>query len=57
LHTGLANLARRASSERSRRWRSKPGYDHADEFKVGLDVILDAIERLRATGFSRVEER
>jgi len=36
---------------------TKPGYDYADEFKVGLDVILDAIERLRSTGFSRVEER
>ena len=36
---------------------TKPGYDYADEFKVGLDVILDGIERLQATGFSRVEER
>jgi AcrR family transcriptional regulator len=26
---------------------TKSGYDYADEFEVGLDVILDAIERLR----------
>ncbi len=26
----------------------KPGYDFADEFEVGLDVILDGLERLRA---------
>jgi AcrR family transcriptional regulator len=25
----------------------KPGYDFADEFEVGLDVILDALERVR----------
>jgi AcrR family transcriptional regulator len=24
----------------------KPGYDYADEFEVGLDVILDGLERL-----------
>jgi AcrR family transcriptional regulator len=28
---------------------TKPGYDYADEFKVGLDLILDALERLRDT--------
>ena len=28
----------------------QPGYDFADEFEVGLDVILDGLERLRATG-------
>jgi hypothetical protein len=26
---------------------TKSGYDYADEFQVGLDLILDAIERLR----------
>ena len=25
----------------------KPGYDYADEFEIGLDVILDGLERLR----------
>ena len=25
----------------------KPGYDYADEFEVGLDVILDGLERVR----------
>jgi hypothetical protein len=25
----------------------KPGYDFADEFEVGLDVILDGLERVR----------
>jgi AcrR family transcriptional regulator len=28
---------------------TKSGYDYADEFEVGLDLILDAIERLRDT--------
>jgi AcrR family transcriptional regulator len=28
---------------------TKPGYDYADEFEVGLEVILDGIERLRDT--------
>jgi AcrR family transcriptional regulator len=28
----------------------KPGYDYADEFEYGLDVILDGIERARAKG-------
>jgi AcrR family transcriptional regulator len=28
---------------------TKPGYDYADEFAVGLDLILDGIERLRDT--------
>jgi AcrR family transcriptional regulator len=27
----------------------KPGYDFADEFEVGLDVILDGLERVRET--------
>jgi AcrR family transcriptional regulator len=27
----------------------KPGYDYADEFEYGLDVILDGLERVRAT--------
>ena len=26
---------------------TNPGYDYADEFKVGLALILDGIERLR----------
>jgi AcrR family transcriptional regulator len=26
----------------------KPGYDYADEFEFGLDLILDGLERLRA---------
>jgi hypothetical protein len=25
----------------------KPGYDFGDEFEIGLDVILDGLERLR----------
>ena len=25
----------------------KPGYDYADEFEYGLDVILDGLERIR----------
>jgi AcrR family transcriptional regulator len=28
---------------------TKSGYDYADEFEVGLDLVLDAIERLRDT--------
>lgn len=28
----------------------KPGYDFADEFEVGLDVILDGLERVRDPG-------
>jgi AcrR family transcriptional regulator len=28
---------------------TRSGYDYADEFEVGLDLILDAIERLRGT--------
>jgi len=27
----------------------KPGYDYADEFEFGLDLILDGLERLRAS--------
>jgi AcrR family transcriptional regulator len=27
----------------------KPGYDHADEFEFGLDLILDGLERIRET--------
>jgi AcrR family transcriptional regulator len=27
----------------------KPGYDYADEFEIGLDVILDGLERARNT--------
>jgi len=26
----------------------KPGYDYAEEFQFGLDLILDGLERLRA---------
>jgi hypothetical protein len=26
----------------------KPGYDYADEFEFGLDLILDGLERVRA---------
>lgn len=29
---------------------TRPGYDFADEFRFGLDVILDGFERLRGTG-------
>jgi AcrR family transcriptional regulator len=28
---------------------TKPGYDFADEFEFGLDLILDGLERLRGT--------
>jgi AcrR family transcriptional regulator len=28
----------------------KPGYDYGDEFEYGLDLILDGLERARATG-------
>lgn len=28
----------------------QPGYDYADEFAVGLELVLDALERLRAPG-------
>lgn len=31
----------------------KPGYDYADEFEHGLDVILDGIESARETGLRR----
>ena len=27
----------------------QPGYDYADEFTFGLDLILDGLERVRAT--------
>jgi hypothetical protein len=27
----------------------KPGYDYAEEFEFGLDLILDGLERLRDT--------
>jgi hypothetical protein len=27
----------------------KPGYDHANEFDFGLDLILDSLETLRQT--------
>jgi tetracycline repressor-like protein len=27
----------------------KPGYDYADEFEFGLDLILDGLARLRNT--------
>ncbi len=28
----------------------QPGYDYADEFAVGLELVLDALERLRVPG-------
>ena len=28
----------------------KPGYDYGDEFEFGLDLVLDAVDRLRETG-------
>ena len=28
----------------------RPGYDYADEFAFGLDLILDGLERVRDTG-------
>ncbi len=28
----------------------KPGYDYGDEFEYGLDLILEGLERVRATG-------
>jgi hypothetical protein len=27
----------------------QPGYDYADEFEFGLDLILDGLERVRDT--------
>ena len=27
----------------------QPGYDYGDEFEYGLDLILDGLERARAT--------
>jgi hypothetical protein len=27
----------------------QPGYDYADEFEFGLDLILDSLERVRDT--------
>jgi hypothetical protein len=27
----------------------KPGYDYAEDFEFGLDLILDGLERLRDT--------
>ena len=27
----------------------KPGYDYADEFEYGLDLVLDGLERARTT--------
>jgi hypothetical protein len=27
-----------------------PGYDYAEEFEFGLDLILDGLERLRDAG-------
>lgn len=27
----------------------KPGYDYAEEFEYGLDVILDGLERTRSS--------
>ncbi len=26
----------------------QPGYDYADEFEIGLDLILDGLERMRS---------
>ena len=31
----------------------KPGYDYANEFEFGLDLILDGLERLRTEASSR----
>lgn len=31
----------------------RPGYDFADEFEIGLEVVLDGIGRLRAAGRRR----
>jgi hypothetical protein len=31
----------------------KPGYDYADEFEYGLDIILDGLERVREPGRCR----
>jgi hypothetical protein len=31
----------------SRRCALKPGYDYANEFTFGLDLILDGLERVR----------
>jgi hypothetical protein len=28
----------------------QPGYDYADEFEFGLDLLLDGLERARAAG-------
>jgi hypothetical protein len=28
----------------------QPGYDYGDEFEFGLDLVLDAVDRLRDTG-------
>jgi hypothetical protein len=28
----------------------KPGYDYAEEFEYGLDLILDGLDRLRSAG-------
>ncbi|HEV2789921.1 MAG TPA: TetR/AcrR family transcriptional regulator C-terminal domain-containing protein, partial [Solirubrobacterales bacterium] len=28
---------------------TKSGYDYADEFQFGLDLLLDGLERLRGT--------
>ena len=28
----------------------KPGYDYAEEFEFGLDLILDGLDRLRSAG-------
>jgi hypothetical protein len=27
----------------------RPGYDHADEFEYGLDLILDGLDRAKAS--------
>jgi hypothetical protein len=27
----------------------KPGYDYGDQFEYGIDVVLDGVERIRAT--------
>lgn len=31
----------------------QPGYDFADEFEIGLEVVLDGVGRLRSAGRRR----
>jgi hypothetical protein len=35
----------------------KPGYDYANEFEFGLDLILDGLERLRIRPDHRPADR